>query len=96
MVVKFEFPPGIAIASGLSETVGMSDRTFQFFEKMEQGEPIKGRCSLCDRVFVGAPHPGERADDVLLRMRSDFDAHDCHEETRQIVTRIVREARDHK
>jgi hypothetical protein len=74
----------------------MSDRTFQFLEKMEQGKPMKGRCSLCNRLFVGDPKPGERADDVLLRMRSDFDAHDCHEETRQIVTRIVREARDHK
>lgn len=71
-------------------------RTFQFIEKIEEGKPIKGRCNLCNRLFIGEPKPRERADDVLLRMRADFDAHDCHEETRQMTARIVRAATKEK
>jgi hypothetical protein len=67
-------------------------RTFQFFEKMEEGNPIKGTCSACNRVFVTESRRGERMEEVLLRMRADFDAHDCHEETRQMTARIVRAA----
>ena len=65
-------------------------RTFQFFETVEQGKPIKGACSACSRLFIAEPKPGERTDEVLLRMRGDFDAHDCHEETRQMTARIVK------
>ncbi len=71
----------------------MSDnRTFQFFEAIEKDKPIKGTCSACSRLFVAEPRPGELTDEVLLRMRADFDAHDCHEETRQMTARIVKAA----
>ncbi|MGB9198502.1 MAG: hypothetical protein WCB53_16395 [Terriglobales bacterium] len=56
-----------------------STRTFQFFEKIEQGNPVKGVCSACSRLFVAESKPAERMDDVLLRMRADFEAHDCYE-----------------
>ena len=65
-------------------------RTFQFFEKMEPGRPIKGFCSACKKLFIAEPKPGEQMDEVLVRMRAEFDAHDCHEETRAITARIVR------
>jgi hypothetical protein len=65
-------------------------RTFQFLEKIEQGKPIKGVCSACSRLFIAESKPGERLEEVLLRMRPEFDAHDCHEETRQMTARIVR------
>jgi hypothetical protein len=65
-------------------------RTFQFFEKVEKGSPVKGVCSSCSRLFITEPKAGERMDEVLLRMRGDFDGHDCHEETRQMAARIVR------
>jgi hypothetical protein len=71
-------------------------RTFQFFEKVEQGNPIKGACSVCNKLFIAEPKPGERMDEVLLRMRGDFDGHDCHEETRQMTARIVRAATKEK
>jgi hypothetical protein len=71
-------------------------RAFQFFEKMEQGKPAKGVCSVCSRLFVEEPKAGERTDDLLLRMRADFDAHDCHEETRQMTARIVKAATKEK
>ncbi|MFZ3339674.1 MAG: hypothetical protein WA609_19635 [Terriglobales bacterium] len=66
------------------------NRTFQFFETVEQGKPIKGACSVCSRLFIAEPKPGEQTEEVLLRMRADFDAHDCHEETRQMTARIVK------
>jgi hypothetical protein len=65
-------------------------RTFQFFETIEQDKPIRGTCSVCSKLFVEEPEPGEQMEEVLLRMRSDFDAHDCHEETRQMTARIVK------
>ena len=71
-------------------------RTFQFLEKIEEGKPIKGVCSVCSRLFIAESKPGERVDEVLLRMRADFDAHDCHEETRQMTARIVRAATKEK
>ena len=66
-------------------------RTLQFFEKMEMEKPIKGICSVCKKPFIAESKPGERMDGLLLRMRADFDAHDCHEETREMTARIVRE-----
>jgi hypothetical protein len=63
---------------------------------MEQGNPIKGMCSACGRLFIGEFKTGERTDDVLLRMRADFDGHDCHEETQQMTARIVRAATKEK
>jgi hypothetical protein len=71
-------------------------RTFQFFETMEQGKPIKGACSACSKLFLAEPEPGEPVEQVLLRMRADFDAHDCHEETRQMTARIVRATKEKK
>jgi hypothetical protein len=65
-------------------------RTFQFFETIEPGNPVKGACSACSRLFIAEPNPGEQMEEVLLRMRADFDAHDCHEETRQMTARIVK------
>jgi hypothetical protein len=73
--------------------MGDANRTFQFFETIEQDKPIRGTCSACSRLFTAEPNPGERTDDVLLRMRADFDQHDCHEETRQMTARIVKAAK---
>jgi hypothetical protein len=40
------------------------------FEKMEHRQPIFARCSLCRRHFQVTPKPGERTDDLLLRVRA--------------------------
>ncbi len=50
------------------------------FKNLEQGEPIESRCSVCGRLFIGEFRSRERTDDVLLRIRADFEAHDCHKE----------------
>lgn len=47
------------------------------FENIEPGQPVSSECSLCKRTFRVIPEPKERTDDVLLRMRAEFDAHDC-------------------
>ncbi|MFZ0276337.1 MAG: hypothetical protein WA651_07070 [Candidatus Sulfotelmatobacter sp.] len=40
------------------------------------------RCTVCKRRFELQPKPGERADDIILRMREDFAAHNCNETPR--------------
>lgn len=50
---------------------------FLEFEKIEQGAPIEARCSDCDRLFRVSPKPGDRTDDLLLRLRAEFESHDC-------------------
>jgi uncharacterized C2H2 Zn-finger protein len=48
------------------------------FDKIDMEEPeISSRCSRCGQVFRAEPQPGERVDDVLLRMRAEFEAHQC-------------------
>lgn len=53
-----------------------NDRYLQF-SLIELDQPIHGWCSACDREFSAAPQLGERTDDVLLRLRAEFEAHDC-------------------
>ena len=48
------------------------------FENIKQGELIFARCSICKKEFRDDPKPTERTDDVLLRMRAAFDAHQCN------------------
>jgi hypothetical protein len=43
---------------------------------MEQAD-ISSRCSRCGQKFSADPKPGERVDEVLLRIRADFEAHQC-------------------
>jgi len=47
------------------------------FENLEIGSPILARCSMCSRVFTEKPKPGDKTNDLLLKMREDFKAHEC-------------------
>ena len=38
---------------------------------------IVASCNLCGRDFSETPRPGEHIDELLLRIRASFDAHDC-------------------
>ncbi len=76
------------------ETVGVvkQERYLQF-STVEIGHSVSARCTRCDRVFLEKPKAvGERTDEIILRLRADFDAHDCHEDPSQAAARIVREA----
>ena len=51
------------------------------FENIDMQTPdIVSRCSLCQRTFTAEPKPGERVDDVLLRIRDEFNMHQCQTE----------------
>jgi len=62
------------------------------FSTLKAGKPVMARCSACKRVFVAKPHANERADDLLLKIRAEFDAHNCNEDASQVAARVVREA----
>jgi hypothetical protein len=48
------------------------------FDNIDMEEPdISARCSQCGQEFSAEPKPGERVDDVLLRIRAEFEAHKC-------------------
>jgi hypothetical protein len=41
------------------------------------GRAITACCNACGRQFVGKPIAKERTDDVVLRVRREYDAHTC-------------------
>jgi hypothetical protein len=58
-----------------------SDRYLRF-DNIDMDRPvISSRCSACQREFVANPKAGERVDDVLLRIRAEFNAHECQRQT---------------
>jgi hypothetical protein len=60
-----------------AKTMTMRD-AYLDFDKIDMEEPeISSRCSRCGLVFRAEPEAGERVDDVLLRMRAEFEAHQC-------------------
>jgi hypothetical protein len=63
------------------------------FTKVKTKAPVLAYCSLCKRKFVGRQRSGETTDDVILRVRAEFNQHDCREDARQAAARILREAR---
>ena len=50
------------------------------FDSIDMQEPnISSRCSRCGGEFKAVPKLGERVDEVLLRIRAEFDSHQCSE-----------------
>jgi hypothetical protein len=62
------------------------------FAKMVTNAPISARCSVCQRVFIAKPGASDRTDDLALRIRAEFDQHNCDEDASQAAARIVRGA----
>lgn len=62
------------------------DRVLQF-GNIGQGQPIQARCSTCQRIFIGKPRPNDKkndkTDDILLRIRAEFEAHNCQQDAGQ-------------
>jgi hypothetical protein len=40
---------------------------------------VHANCSCCGRDFAAEPMPGERNEEVVLRVRAAFNKHDCSE-----------------
>jgi hypothetical protein len=53
------------------------DRYLQFSNIDIQLPDISSQCSRCGQEFRAEPKPGERVDDVLLRIRVEFESHTC-------------------
>jgi hypothetical protein len=52
------------------------------FDNIDMDESvISARCSRCSYEFAASPKAGERVDDVLLRIRHEFNAHECQTQT---------------
>ena len=54
-----------------------SDR-YLHFDNIDMNEPvISSRCSRCASEFASDPKPGESVNNVLSRIRAEFNAHEC-------------------
>jgi hypothetical protein len=56
----------------------VTNERYLHFDNIDMDKPdISSRCSCCGQEFRAEPKPGERADDVLLRIRAQFEGHKC-------------------
>jgi hypothetical protein len=56
----------------------MTQGRYLHFSNIDMQLPdISSECSRCAKEFKAEPKPGERVDDVLLRIRADFENHTC-------------------
>jgi hypothetical protein len=60
-----------------SLAMAVQDRYLRFDNIDIEKPDIVSRCSRCGQEFTAAPKPAERVDDVLLRIRTEFEAHKC-------------------
>jgi hypothetical protein len=76
-MVKSNSDKGISILAGV---MAKTERYLEFGNlDLRSNQTIIAACSSCGRTFLGNLNPGERVDEVLLRMRSEFEDHSCHE-----------------
>jgi hypothetical protein len=53
-------------------------KRYLHFDNIDMREPeIHARCSRCGQEFSALTKPNERVDDVLLRIRAEYDEHQC-------------------
>ena len=56
----------------------VSQNRYLHFENIDMKAPeIHSQCSQCGREFTAQVKAGERVDDVLLRIRDEFNTHLC-------------------
>ena len=81
-MVRFEIHISSKWDPAYGKRLAMKERYLQFENlDMNGGEAIRAACTDCGRQFLGKPNPSDRIDDVLMRMRADFEAHICHEDS---------------
>jgi len=60
----------------------MTPDRFLHFSNIDMEQPdISSECSRCGQECRADPKPGERVDDVLLRIRAEFEEHTCSAKT---------------
>jgi hypothetical protein len=77
----------VVVAPKLWESVGVEkrkhERALYFMVLPGSSATPSARCTVCKRRFELQPDPGERADDIILRMREAFAAHNCNETAKE-------------
>jgi hypothetical protein len=53
-------------------------------ENIDVEQPaVSSQCTHCGQKFKAEPRAGERVDDVLLRIRAEFNSHQCQKRLEQ-------------
>jgi len=47
------------------------------FSSLDSEHPITANCSVCDRRFTTEKRAEERIDDAIIRLREEFEQHEC-------------------
>jgi hypothetical protein len=48
------------------------------FSNLETEQPVVAFCSACGKRFEALPEAGKRTDDLILKVRAEFEAHRCN------------------
>ena len=67
---------GIPTAHAGKDVMLTAERYLHFDNIDMSGGQIVSCCIVCGMEFGDAPRPGEHVDELLLRIRASFDAHD--------------------
>jgi hypothetical protein len=77
-------------STGQNDTGGrgkIAVERYLHFDNFDMGLPcFSSRCSRCGQEFTGELRPGELLEDVVNRIRQDFDRHECSVR-RELTTR---------
>jgi hypothetical protein len=47
------------------------------FSNLDTEQPVVAFCSVCGKRFEAQPEPGKRTDDLILKVRAEFESHSC-------------------
>jgi len=54
------------------------------FDNIDVEQPcISSRCSYCGQTFEAEPRSSERVDDIIVRIRCEFNSHQCQKRLEQ-------------
>ena len=58
----------------------LTPERYLHFDNIDMDLPdITSRCSQCGQSFKAKPGPGEKVDDILWRIRRQFNSHQCRD-----------------
>lgn len=66
----------------------MTEQYLQF-ANIETDKPVVAWCSVCSQSFLAEPKSGDRTDDMILRVRAEFEAHDCKKHRTHPIPKIL-------
>src|SRR5579862_4919397 len=82
--LSLSFSLSLLNSSSRTGTELRTERCLQF-ANIETDKPVVAWCSACGRAFMAEPKSGDRTDDLILRVRAEFEAHNCKERSSRWV-----------